>query len=151
MPISVQSGWSLTWKTWKSPGIWHWSGKSPGNCGLPVMCYCGCDNNKINTSCGAKAQQTLAASCGFSELTKNVIRSSHGHSTPSLKIWCKSVQPFARNVADKEISIASLCGFSELTQNWITSSHGHSTPSLEISCKSVQPFARNVDKWWKGN
>jgi len=27
---------------------------------------------------------------------------SHGHSTPSLKISCKSVQPFSRNVADKE-------------------------------------------------
>ena len=36
------------------------------------------------------------------ELTQNWIRSSHGHSTPSLKISCKSVQPFSRNVADKE-------------------------------------------------
>jgi len=36
------------------------------------------------------------------ELTQNLIRSSHGHSTPSLKILCKSVQPFSRNVADKE-------------------------------------------------
>jgi len=69
-------------------------------------------NRKKNdkTSCGAKAQQTppsrIAASRGFSELTKNVIRSSRGHSTPSLKISCKSVRPFARNVADKEISIA---------------------------------------------
>jgi len=36
------------------------------------------------------------------ELTQNLIRSSHGHSTPSLKISCKSVQPFSRNVADKE-------------------------------------------------
>jgi len=26
----------------------------------------------------------------------------HGQSTPSLKISCKSVQPFSRNVADKE-------------------------------------------------
>ena len=39
---------------------------------------------------------------GFSELTKNIIRSSHGHSTPSLKILCKSVQPFSRNLANKE-------------------------------------------------
>jgi len=39
----------------------------------------------------------------LSELTQNVIRSSHGHSTPSLKISCKLVQPFSRNVADKEI------------------------------------------------
>ena len=44
----------------------------------------------------------IAASRGFSELTKNVIRSSHGHSTPSLKISCKSVQPFSRNLANKE-------------------------------------------------
>jgi len=36
------------------------------------------------------------------ELTQNWIRSSHGLSTPSLKISCKSVQPFSRNVADKE-------------------------------------------------
>ena len=27
---------------------------------------------------------------------------NHGHSTTSLKISCKSVQPFSRNVADKE-------------------------------------------------
>ena len=56
------------------------------------------------TICDAKAQQTpspvlrIAASRSFSELTKNVLRSSHGHSTPSLKISCKSVQPFAANV-----------------------------------------------------
>ena len=36
------------------------------------------------------------------ELTQNWIRSSHGHCTPSLKISCKSVQPFSRNLADKE-------------------------------------------------
>ena len=34
--------------------------------------------------------------------TRNVIRSSHGHSTPSLKISCRSVQPFSHNLADKE-------------------------------------------------
>jgi len=44
----------------------------------------------------------IAASHGFSELTKNVTRSSHGHSTPSLKIPCKSAQPFSCNLADKE-------------------------------------------------
>ena len=38
----------------------------------------------------------------LSELTQNWIRSSHGHSTTSLKISCKLVQPFSRNVADKE-------------------------------------------------
>ena len=36
------------------------------------------------------------------ELTQNVIRSSHGHSTPSLKISCKSVQQFSCNLADIE-------------------------------------------------
>jgi len=46
----------------------------------------------------------LGFSTRLPELTQNVIRSSHGHSTPSLKISCKSVQPFSRNVADKEIN-----------------------------------------------
>ena len=55
-------------------------------------------------SCGAKAQQTPSPCCvcSFSDLTKNVIRSSHGHSAPSLKISCKSVQPFSRNLANKD-------------------------------------------------
>ena len=61
----------------------------------------------------------------------------------SLKISCKSVQPFSRNVADKEISIAASRGFSELTQNVMWSFRGHSTASLKISCKSVQPFCQN--------
>ena len=60
-----------------------------------------------------------------------------------MKISCKSVQLFSRNVADKEISIAASRGLSELTENVIRSSHGQSTPSLKISCKSVQPFSRN--------
>jgi len=47
----------------------------------------------------------ITASRGFSELTKNVIKSSHGHSTPSLKASCKSVQPFSRNLANKETKI----------------------------------------------
>ena len=38
------------------------------------------------------------------ELTQNWIRSFHGHSTPSLKSSCKSVQPFSHNVANKEIN-----------------------------------------------
>jgi len=60
-------------------------------------------------SCGAKAQQTppRVAHRGiarFLRIGQNVIRSSssHGHCTPSLKISCKSVQPFSRNLADKE-------------------------------------------------
>jgi len=64
---------------------------------------------QLNTSCSVKAQKNpvpvlrIAASRGFSELTKNVIRSSHGYSTPSLKISCKMVEPFYGNLADKEI------------------------------------------------
>ena len=45
----------------------------------------------------ADKEISIAASRGFSELTQNVIRSSNGHSTPSLKISCKSVQPFRQN------------------------------------------------------
>jgi len=88
----------------------------------------------------ADKEISIAASRGFSELTQNVMRSSRGHCTPSLKISCKSVQsfcqnkPFSGNVADKEISIAASRGFSELTLNVIRSSHGQSTPSLKISC-----------------
>jgi len=44
----------------------------------------------------------IAASRGYSELTQNWIISSHGHFAPSLKISCKSVQPFSRNLANKE-------------------------------------------------
>ena len=44
----------------------------------------------------------IAASRDFFELIQNWIRSSHGHSAPSLKISCKSVQPFSRNLANKE-------------------------------------------------
>jgi len=39
---------------------------------------------------------------GFSDLTQNWIRWSHSHCTLSLKISCKSVQPFSRNLANKE-------------------------------------------------
>ena len=38
----------LTWNTWKSLGISYWSGESEGNCGLPVVCHCSCDSQKIN-------------------------------------------------------------------------------------------------------
>ena len=62
------------------------------------------------TSCGAKAQQTPSpwgrvahrGIARFLGIDKNLIRSSHGHSTPSLKISCKWVQPFSRNLANKE-------------------------------------------------
>ena len=46
--VSILTRWPHTWKTWKSQGIPHWSGKSPGNCGLLVMCYRSCDSHKIN-------------------------------------------------------------------------------------------------------
>jgi len=45
---STTAGWLPAWKTWKSLGIWHRSGKSRGNCGLPVMCYRSCNGHKIN-------------------------------------------------------------------------------------------------------
>jgi len=45
---------------------------------------------------------SVVASRGFSDLTQNLIRLSHGHSAPSLKISCKSVQLFSRNLANKE-------------------------------------------------
>jgi len=48
---------------------------------------------------------SIAASHGFSELTQNWIRSSQGYSAPSLKISCKSIQPFSRNLANKETKI----------------------------------------------
>jgi len=62
---------------------------------------------------------TIAAPRGLLELTENVIRSSYGHSTASLKISCKSVQPFTRNVTDKELSITASRGLHELTQKEI--------------------------------
>jgi len=71
----------------------------------------------------ADKEISIAASRGLPKLTQTVIRSSHGHSAPSLKISCKSVQPFSCNVAEKEISIAASRGSPELTQNVITSSH----------------------------
>ena len=73
---------------------------------------------------------------------------SHGHSTPSLKISCKSVQPFRQNtkfsriVADKEISIAASRSLPELTQNVTWSSHGHSTPSLKYHTNRSSCFTR---------
>jgi len=53
-------------------------------------------------------KQTDLPTC-LPELTQNWIRSSHGHSTPSLKILCKSVQPFSCNVADKETKKEKNC------------------------------------------
>ena len=50
---------------------------------------------------GARPVRPALTPARLPELTRNLIRSFHGHSTPSLKISCKSVQPFSRNVADK--------------------------------------------------
>ena len=62
----------------------------------------------------------IAASRGLLELIENVIRSFYGYWIPSLKISCKSVQPFSHNLGEKEkeISIAKIaasCGLSEST------------------------------------
>ena len=57
-------------------------------------------SNQIATTGDNKL--TLDPPTRLPELTQNLIRSSHGHSTSSLKISCKSVQQFSRNVADKE-------------------------------------------------
>ena len=51
---------------------------------------------------GDNKQTDLDLPTRLPELTQNLIGSSHIHSTPSLKMSCKSVQPFSRNVADKE-------------------------------------------------
>jgi len=59
---------------------------------------------------------------------------------------CKSVQPFSRNVDDKEIGTVASRGLPELTQNVTRSSHSQSTPSLKISCKSVQPFCQDTKR-----
>ena len=79
----------------------------------------------------------IAAPRSLLELTQNVIRSSHGHSTPSLKISRKSVQPFSHNVADKEISIAASRGLPELTQK--ASRHLGSGPTGSRSIRSAMP------------
>ena len=70
------------------------------NVGIGGVTWPGKKANSIKTSCGAKHNKPRprVAHCGFSELTKNWITLSHGHSSPSLKISCKSVQPFACNV-----------------------------------------------------
>jgi len=38
----------------------------------------------------------------FLEIDQKCNQVVHGHATPSLKISCKSVQPFSRNLANKE-------------------------------------------------
>jgi len=62
------------------------------------------ENNKLwcESTTNPVPMLRIAASRGFSGLTQNWIRSFHGHSAPSLKISCKSVQPFSRNLANKE-------------------------------------------------
>jgi len=85
------------------------------------------------------------------ELTLNLIRSSRGHSTPSLKISCKSVQLFSRNLADKETNKVINKLWCESTTN--------PTPLLRRRKNSLhyqsldgstglpeEPIAGNVDK-----
>jgi len=77
---------------------------------MPTVC-CGMGHNKPRPLLSPSECNWLWAMAGdnkltfdpptrLPELTQNLIRSSHGHSTPSLKISCRSVQPFSRNVAD---------------------------------------------------
>jgi len=64
-----------------------------------TICYTRQSKNCLHfaTSCGAKAQQTPSPCCtsrGFLDLTKNVIRSSQGHSTPSQKFHANQSSRF---------------------------------------------------------
>jgi len=73
----------------------------------PVLCCHLANDNYLLTPvvwamAGDSKQLDFDPLTRLPELTQNWIRSSHGHSTPSLKISCKSVQPFSRNLADKE-------------------------------------------------
>jgi len=73
----------------------------------PVMCCHLANDNDLLTPvvwvmAGDNKQLDFDPPTRLPELTQNWIRSSHGHSTPSLKNSRKSVQPFSRNVADKE-------------------------------------------------
>jgi len=68
---------------------------------------------------------SVVVSHGFSELTQNWIRSSHGHSAPSLKITCKSVQSFSRNLANKETNKQTNKGTKKSIEN--------NTPSPDVS------------------
>jgi len=72
------------------------------------------------------------------ELTQNVMRSSYGHSTPSLKISCKSVQPFSRNVADKETNKETKKSSENIT---LSSTGGGVISSALCSCDDVVTFA----------
>jgi len=88
-------------------------------CGCPssteslMQTSCGAGHNKLRPLLPPSECNWLWAMAGdkkltfdtptrLPELTQNLIRSSHGHSTPSLKISCKSVQLFTRNVADRK-------------------------------------------------
>ena len=68
------------------------------------MLWCESTTNPVPVLC-------IAASRGFLEFTKNVIRSSHGHSAPALQISCKSVQPFSRNLFGLDILIKTIKTF----------------------------------------
>ena len=93
---------------WNRPMVTQhlpWKFHANRSSGFLVILLTKKQRKKETTSCGATAQQTPSpcyTSRGFSKLTKNVIRSSHGHSTLSLKISCKSVQQFSHNLANKE-------------------------------------------------
>jgi len=86
----------------------------------------------------------IAVSRGFSELTRNVIRSSHGHSTPSLNILWKSVQPLSRNLADKETNKQTKKSIENNTPSPIMSGRGNEiswktfrSPGVSTTCISL--------------
>jgi len=61
----------------------------------------------------------IVASRSFSQLTKNVIRSSHGHSTPSSD-WLTS-----------RLKLTFLTTFCRFQVQLVGVAHGHSTPSSD--------------------
>jgi len=81
----------------------------------------------------------IAASRGFSELTKNV--TGCPMVTPHLQ-WKFHANRFSGLLVMllTEISIGASRGFSDLTQNWIGSSHGHSSPSLKFHANRSSHF-----------
>jgi len=80
----------------------YWSDRNVSNLHITIAITYNYNNTWRQSTTNPVPVLRIAASRGFSELTKNVTRSSYGHSTPSLKISCKSVQPFSRNLANKE-------------------------------------------------
>jgi len=102
---------------------------------------------------GVNKQIDLLPADPFTRMTQNLIRSSHGHSTPNLKISCKSVQPFSCNVADKETKKKQITqkqypvplpGVGQKFQKW----KGISSPIAQQLCLCWSPeYAKYVNFW----